>query len=171
MKKGKLFFVLSIAVLISFTACKKSETLSVKAIDGTYVGTITIEDGLKSVSSDISATTDAIAEVSDIGNGEIEIHCYSEELDTTFILNHYQHNDSVMVCLNGEAFEEMYGHSMGHGEMMGGTNHGNSDWMNHMNTEHGEGDEHFGGFNMTTQKFDFTIKREAVDYRFQGSKR
>jgi hypothetical protein len=56
------------------------------------------------------------------------------------------------------------------GGMMGGMNNGSSEWMNHMNNEHEEGDEHFGGFNMSNRTFGYTIKSEDGDYHFQGTK-
>ena len=98
-------------------------------------------------------------------------------MDTTFVLNHYEHNDSVMVCLNGEAFEEMYGHMMGHGGnmgngnsggMMGGMNNGSSEWMNHMNNEHEEGDEHFGLIYQTEPlAIQLKAKMETIIFKVQ----
>ena len=177
MKKVKLLLVMSVAVLIGLTACEESDDISVESIEGTYVGTLTFDDGLKSSVNFSETVQNATAEVTDMGDGQIEVHCYSEEMDTTFILNHYHHNDSVMVCLNGEAFEEMYGHMMGHGGnmcntggMMGSMNNGTTEWMNHMNMEHENGDEHFGGFDMTNMTFGYTIRNQKGDYHFQGTK-
>lgn len=179
MKKVRLFLIMGVTVLLGFTACEESENLSVESLEGIYEGTLTSDNSLKSTANFSGEIQKATAEVTDLGDGQIEVHCYSETMDTTFVLNHYEHNDSVMVCLNGEAFEEMYGHMMGHGGnmgngnsggMMGGMNNGSSEWMNHMNNEHEEGDEHFGGFNMSNRTFGYTIKSEDGDYHFQGTK-
>ena len=114
-----------------------------------------------------------------MGDGQIEVHCFGEEMDTTFILNGYKHDNMLMVCLDGEAFEGMYGHMMGGGHMnnnhsggmMDGHNDRNTEWMDHMDREHSKGDEHFGGFNMTEHTFDYTIKAGNGDYHFTGTKK
>ena len=56
----------------------------------------------------------------DLNVNEIEVHCFGKEIDTTFMLDYYEHNDSVMVCLTGSDFEFMYGHMLGEGHMGGG---------------------------------------------------
>jgi len=106
-------------------------------IEGTYVGTLTFENELKSTTDVKNGSSVAAADVTNLGDGQLEVHCYSTTSDTTFTLNYYGHNDSVMVSLNNEAFEDMYGHMMGNGGMMG---NGSTEWMNHMNRDHTEGD-------------------------------
>ena len=73
-------------------------------------------------------------------------------LDTTMRFSHYYHHGSVKVCLTGDDFENMYGHMLGERHMSGGM-------MNHMNDEHHQGDEHFGGFDMNNKK-----KRHSIKY-------
>jgi len=70
-----------------------------------------------------------------------------------------------MVCLTGDDFENMYGNMMGGGNM---NNHGNG-WMQHLNNNHQEGDEHYGYFNMQHQ-FEFTFKMSNGDFHFLGTK-
>ena len=148
-------------LLLAFTACKKTDQPMDNSIEGTYVGTLTTE-GLKSTVGAIPGSISATTDVTKTGDREIEIHCYSDELDTTFMLDYFDDNDSIMVCLTGDAFEEMYGHMMGDdhigGGMMGGNNDGETEWQQHLNEEHQPGDEHFGGFDMTNHTF---------GYRFQ----
>lgn len=176
MKKVRLFLVMSILTLVVFSSCEKTELqLDTQAILGTYKGTITPETNLK---SSTDGSFDGTMDISDAGNGQIEVHCYGGDIDTTFMLDYYPNGDSTMVCLTGDAFEEMYGHSMGQenmGENMG--NMGNMenmsdmmDWSTHMSTEHQEGDEHFGGFDMTKGTFDYTMLTETERLRFQGKK-
>ncbi len=161
MKNVRVLIMMSVAALIGLSSCEKSDDLSDSTFEGTYRGSLTYESSLKSSSVASNGISEATAEISDLGDGQIEVHCFGEEMDTTFILNGYEHDNMLMVCLDGEAFEGMYGHMMGGGHMnnsqnhsggmMGDDNHSNTAWTDHMDREHSEGDEHFGGFNMTDQ--------------------
>ena len=112
--------IVSVIIILGFTSCDKSEkTVTNNSIEGTYVGTLTNE-GLKSANGIIPGNTSATADVTKTGDREIEVHCFSDELDTTFMLDYYENNDSMMVCLTGDNFEEMYGHMMGENHMGGG---------------------------------------------------
>lgn len=66
------------------------------------------------------------------------MHCFGETLDTTFMLDYYENNDSVMVCLTGNDFTTMYGHRLGEG--------------------HHSSDEHFGGFDMNERSFTYSFR-------------
>ncbi len=175
MKKMKLILGLTVAALLTFASCEKSETLSVKSVAGTYKGTLISQTGLKSTAD---GSFDATMDVSDAGNGQIEVHCYGGDIDTTFMLDYYLNGDSTMVCFTGEAFEEMYGHmkenmdnNMGTGSMMGsGDMMSGQSWMDHMSSEHEAGDEHFGGFDMTNNSFDYIMQTGTEELRFQGKK-
>ncbi len=171
MKKVRLFLVMSILTLVVFSSCEKTELqLDTQAILGTYKGTITPEPGLKSTTD---GSFDGTMDVSDAGNGQIEVHCYGGDIDTTFMLDYYPDGDSTKVCLTGDAFEEMYGHmkeNMNSGNMMGGNMMDGQSWTDHMNSEHQQGDEHFGGFDMTNGTFDYTMLTETERLRFQGKK-
>ena len=183
MKKVRLVLVMASVALFLFSACEKSIDISKKSIEGTYVGTLTTANNLKSTTTIKGDSSDATMDVVDTGNGQIQLHCVGGDLDTTFMLNYYENGDSMMVCLSGDAFEEMYGHMMGQdsmsndmmggnsNNMMGGMTGGQTSWMNHMNTEHNQGDKHFGGFDMKNDSFDFIMKREAGDYHFNGTKK
>lgn len=160
----------AVTAVILFTACNKSdETVSDNSIEGRYIGTLT-NDGLKSAS--------ATADVTKTGDEEIEVHCFSDELDTTFMLNYYEDHDSVMVCLEGDAFQEMYGHILGQGHMMGGMmgdiGAGETEWMHHLSDEHLAGDEHFGGFDTMNHTFGYRfgvmVNGETSMFSFQGTK-
>jgi hypothetical protein len=171
----KLFLV--VAVIIGLAACNKSEeSISDNSIEGTYAGTLTNE-GLKSANGEPGSTS-ATAEVTKTGDGQIEVYCYSDELDTTFMLNYFDNHDSVMVCLTGENFEHMYGHMYGQGHMgggmMGDITDGENEWQHHMDDEHQQGDEHFGGFDMMDHTFGYRFQMIEGDtsymLNFQGSK-
>ncbi len=174
--KRKLFFTIAIVVL-GFTACNKTDEPIDNSIEGTYVGTLTTY-GLKSGSGVMSGSSNATADVTKIKDGEIEVHCYSDDIDTTFMLNYFENHDSVMVCLNGEDFEHMYGHMYGQGHMgdgmMGDITNGETEWQHHMDDEHQNGDEHFGGFGMGNQTFGYHFKmmdgNMPYSLNFQGTK-
>ncbi len=178
MKNARVLVMMSVAALIGLSSCEESADLSDSTFEGTYRGSLTYESSLKSSPIASNGASEATAEISDLGDGQIEVHCFGEEMDTTFILNGYEHDNMLMVCLDGEAFEGMYGHMMGGGHknnnhsggMMGDHNNRNTEWMDHMDSEHSEGDEHFGGFNMTDHTFDYTIKAGNGDYHFIGTR-
>lgn len=184
LKKG---WIVAAAILL-FAACEKEEEgIQDNSIEGVYTGTLT-EIGTKSANGISEGAEEATAEVTIVGENEIQINCYTSDFDTTFMLNYYGHHDSAYVCFTGERFEEMYGHMLGHGHMMGGgmmggatmgdmmgdIGEGETEWMHHMNEEHDEGDEHFGGFNMDDHTFSYTFSMMDGDNHynlmFQGTK-
>lgn len=168
--------MLAVISFLVFTACEKQEATSVESIEGTYVGTFTREDGLKHLTQS-EQNTKATAVVRQTEEDVIEVRFQSHMLDTSLMLNHYDHHDSVKVCLTGNDFENMYGHMLGEGHMSGGMmghmHDGETEWMHHMNDEHQDGDEHFGGFDMNRHTFGFQFRmNDEVPYHlnFQGNK-
>ena len=159
--------LLTIIIVILFVSCQKSDEIGYDDVLGTYVGTLT--SNLANKSSEIGVTEDATVVVSSFGN-QIQVHCFAEDFDTTIMLGTYDHNDEVMICLTGEAFENMYGHMLGQGHMNGNMQNNGTEWMQHLNNEHQEGDEHFGGFDMQHHSFNYTFKLNNGDYHFQGIK-
>lgn len=166
----------AIILTVFLSACSKDEMQDVdriQEITGIYTGFY--YNVPLSVSHDSAAQADIIA----TGNGEISVHCFGEALDTTFVLNYYEHNDSVMVCLIGKEFEYVYGHMLGSGHIMGGMMgdilNSETEWMHHLDDEHQEGDEHYGWFDMDHHSFDFTFNLENgnsnLQIRFHGTKK
>lgn len=164
-KNWKCF--LTIIIVILFVSCQKSDDIGYNDVTGTYVGTLT--SNLANKSSEIVVTKDATVVVNRVGN-QIQVNCYAEDFDTTIMLGTYNHNDEVMVCLTGEEFENMYGHMLGQGHMNGNMQNNGTEWMQHLNNEHQEGDEHFGGFDMPHHSFNYTFRMSNGDYHFQGIK-
>jgi hypothetical protein len=166
-----------VAAMVLFTACEKEEEQGIQdsSVEGIYTGTLT-EEGTKGANGISEVEADATAEVTIVGENEIQVDCYTADFDTTFMLNYYEHHDSAYVCFTGERFEEMYGHMLGNGHMMGGgmmgdITEGETEWQHHMDDEHTEGDEHFGGFNMDDHTFSYTFRMMNGDnLMFQGSK-
>ena len=178
MKKKMNSWIAGALLIAGFAACDKAEVITPdNSVEGRYVGTLSTE-GLKSAAGLTTESTNATADVTLTGDNQIEVHCYSDELDTTFMLNYYENHDSVMVCLTGNAFEEMYGHMLGHGHMEGGMmndiQNGETEWEHHMFDEHQTGDEHFGGFDTMNHTFGYRFQMMDGNNRymldFQGSK-
>lgn len=177
MKKIRLIIATALSVVV-LAACEKSDDVSPQEIEGTYVGTLTGFDNAKSETG-VNTNEAAIAEIRKTGNELIEVHLYSEGMDTTFVLNHYEHNNSVLVCLDGNDFENMYGHMLGQGHMNGGMmndrQNGETEWTHHLNDEHQEGDEHFGGFDMQNHTFGYQLNmmdgNTPYYLKFQGERK
>jgi len=165
-------------VWLGFTSCETTTVQQKNTIDGKYIGYFSTSSSLKSAQADSQVGGPDTAVVTLMGDQQIEVHCYGETLDTTFILDYYENNDSVMVCLTGDDFTTMYGHMLGEGHMSGGMmgdiNQGENQWMHHLEDEHHSGDEHFGGFDMNEQSFTYSLRmeEESTPYylKFHGVK-
>lgn len=171
-------FIFSAVLLLS--ACE-NKNLDKQSIEGTYKGTLHfLETSDKSTNSNdftLSKANEATAEVTVLDDNTIEVHCFGDGMDTTFMLNFYDHHDSVYVCLTGSDFEEMYGHMPGDGHMggmMDDMHDDETEWMHHMRDEHHEGDEHFGGFDMNGHTFTYRFRMmnsDSIYYKnFHGTK-
>jgi hypothetical protein len=177
MKLSEKNVMIAALTFLVMVACNRAEDTYVKSIEGTYIGSLS-KDGLKNKSGVAIGDNSATAVVSRKGDGLVEVHCYGGELDTIFMLNYYEHNDSVMVCLTGDDFENTYGHMMGQGHMdggmMGDISNEETEWMHHINDEHHNGDEHFGGFDMMNNTFWYRFKMmeggSPYYMKFQGEK-
>ncbi len=170
MKTSKKIGLIAVSLLFVMASCQKTDDFNVNNVEGRYVGTLT--SGLKSASG---STIDATADVAKTKNGEIEVHCYGGEMDTTFMLNYYENHDSVMVCMTDSDFEHEYGHMMGAGHMSGGMMgdqvKGQTEWQHHMSDEHKNGDEHYGGFNMNSHTFGYNFRMASGNVQFMGVKK
>jgi len=160
-----------------FVACQKGNQTVNKSVEGTYIGGFTTTATLKSATIATGNMMDT-AIVKLISNGQINVHCFGNDLDSTFILNTFHNGDSLMVCLTGSSFEHEYGHMVGDGSMMGSGNmmgNNSTEWGQHMNREHKVGDKHFGGFDMQNGTFGYSFKMitgSLTNYKkFQGTKK
>ena len=177
MREIRLVAITIALTAFAMAACETSEIQSDNTIEGTYVGTLTDNNGLEGRSF-AKTIKDATAEITKIGNETIEVHLFDVELDTTFMLNYYEQRDAVMVCFTGDDFENMYGHMLGQGHMDGGMmndmQNDETEWNHHLNDEHQDDDEHFGGFDMQNHSFGYQInmKDGGIPYilQFQGKK-
>ncbi|MDA3943460.1 MAG: hypothetical protein PF694_07970 [Bacteroidetes bacterium] len=168
--------IIAVALLFLFTACNKDKEEADEPIfEGIYEGTLTGSQ-LKSTKGNAESKP-ASTEISITGENKIQVHCYAEGFDTTFVMNYYHHNNSVYICYTGDDFEEMYGHMLGEdhdGGMMDDMHNGETQWMHHMSEEHDEGDEHFGGFDMANHSFSYTFQMNlngsSDDMYFEGIK-
>ncbi|NOX85632.1 MAG: hypothetical protein GXO86_06675 [Chlorobi bacterium] len=161
-----LTFVLILPVALLVTSCNKSNGDENKdlagEVAGTYKGTLT-DNGLKDA-------IDATADIIKIDEKTVEIHCYSSVLDTTFVMELFENGDSTMLCNIGDDFKNMYGHErMKDHHMMGDPNWQN--WTHHMDEEHDQGDEHYGGFNKVDHSFTYKFVMDtALTLQFNGKR-
>lgn len=163
MKQNRILFGLILStVLLGLVSCEKEGSQRIGDIEGRYVGSFSKSTTLKSDLQDGNGEHDGIAEVTMMGENQIQVHCFGNEIDTTFMLDYFEHNDSVMVCLTGHDFENTYGNMSGEGHMTGGMmgdiSSGETEWMHHMNDEHEEGDEHPGGFDIVHGTFSYYFR-------------
>jgi len=183
--KAKNFMIVFLlgTVLIAVTSCQKSNDDVVNSIDGIYTGTLTRTSSLKSVNLVGIGAGEGTAEVTMMGDHQIQVQCTGEGIDTTFMLNYYANNDSIMVCLTGNDFMHMYGHMLGEGhmggsghmgDMMGDIQPGETEWTHHMSDEHQPGDLHFGGFDVKMGTFTYSMQMMDGDspyyLTFNGAK-
>lgn len=166
----KAITLFSIMSLIFIFSCEKSDDLINDDITGTYIGTLILNQSNKSSETAKAEVVPATIVISEVGN-QIQVHCLAEAFDTTVILDIYHNGDDIMVCLTGDDFENMYGHMYGQGNMMhGNMQHNGSEWTQHLNNEHQEGDEHFGSFDMQHHSFNYTFRMSNGDFHFQGTR-
>ena len=166
------------SVILLVVSCTGTKGDPGHSIEGTYYGTLARTSSLKSAQTENRGADQGIAEVTIMGDNEIEVHCSGSEIDTTFMLNYYMDHDSAYVCLTGDDFEDMYGHMLGTGHMggnmMGDISGDETEWMHHLNDDHQPGDEHFGGFDMQNGTFTCSLRMmdetEPYYMKFTGSK-
>ncbi len=154
MKRSKIAAVGGMIMISMFMlSCQKEGETGIldltKSVVGTYKGTLT--DG---VTGNVSK---AMADVIKSDNSIVEIHCYSDDFDSTFVMEVFENGDSLMLCNVGNDFINRYGHPrMNEHHMMGNSN--GQDWRHHMDEEHEQDDEHFGGFNMRDHSFSYRFE-------------
>jgi hypothetical protein len=163
MKKNVFVAGVTLAMLVmGFASCEKADDPGSMDIEGEYIGSFSISNSLKSAQAFGVENDHGTTVVSKVGDKQIEVHCFGNQIDTTFMLDYYEHNDSVMVCLTGLDFVHHYGHMLGQGHMGGGMmddiQNGETQWMHHLSDEHRSGDEHFGGFDMQEGSFTYSFK-------------
>jgi hypothetical protein len=185
MKRFKMLMIGMVGLIfMGLISCEKETKILDKSIDGTYVGEFINSNTLKSV-LDNPMGDSATAIITMMDSTQIKFHCYGSNFDSTLILNMFDDDDSMYVCLTGNDFNHEYGHMMGYGNgMMGngmgmGNGHMMTDtttkWGKHLYNDHKPGDMHFGGFNMMDHTFDYAFKMmngNAINYmHFHGKKK
>lgn len=179
MRRNRMLYMLVVLSIFIATGCEKTDNASKNEIAGTYSGTIT-KSGLKSATGTISDVAQATAVITKISDSQIDVHCFNDEMDTTFMLNYYDHNDSVMAGLTSDEFENMFGYmpdmgDMSGGMMMGGSMDGMTDWEQHMASDSTADQELVGGFDMMSHTFGYHFQlmdgQTTYEMDFQGVRR
>ncbi len=141
MKTQTLILIAAITFIIA--SCNKNDDKpDMDSIVGTYQGII----NHSSDNSSSSATTDITKD----GDYSVNVHCYSNNFDTTFVMDLYQDGNTVY-CNNGG-----YNDNSGHMENMN----------QHCNTE-----EHHGSFDMDNNSFNYTFDSSNDVKDFEGKKK
>nr|WP_321453112.1 hypothetical protein [uncultured Carboxylicivirga sp.] len=158
MNKKKVIMGLAL-IALAFSACEKETSNPdndyLSKIEGTYSGEFSNQSDLKSGNlgtADVTIVTD-----------QLQIHCYGEVMDTTFIMDAFENGDSIMICDTGEAFEHEYGHMGNGGNHMMDMHNNQSEWQHHMSDDHADGDMHYGGFNMSNHTFEYRFRMMEGD--------
>jgi len=160
-------------VLIGVTSCEKTNDQLISDLEGTYIGSFSRLTSLKSALKDGGAENEGVAEITMMENDQIRVHCYGDEIDTTFILDVYAHYDDYLVCQTGDEFRQEYGHEKG-GMHMGHMSGSQTEWMHHLEDDHEDEDDHFGAFDMGegTFSYAFRMMENLTPYylKFHGKK-
>lgn len=169
MKYAKKLLGIALVVMI-FSACDKDNSSTdndyLSDLIGTYSGEFSNQPGL---SSSNKGTADIV-----LINDQLQIHCYGEYMDSTFVMDAFENGDSIMICDTGEAFEMQYGHTGNGGNHMMDMHNNESQWQHHMNDDHNSGETHYGGFDMNMHTFEYKFRMIDGDsiyfIMFNGSK-
>jgi len=162
-------YIISPKVILTFMvySCQKEDNgqqSTAEGIAGNYSGEF--------LSSD-DEVSDRNADITAVGEKQVEVHCHGEKMDTVITLDLYENMDSVMVCRTGEAFRHEYGH-MKDGRHMMDMHMDQNEWTHHLEDEHNPGDRHYGGFDMHNYTFEFTFhthEGDSTEYMmFRGQK-
>jgi hypothetical protein len=147
------------ALLADVSSCEKINETDIVDMEGIYVGSFSKSNSQKSVNKDDLGEYDGRADVTMVVENLIRVYCHGDEIDTTFMLNYYEHHDNIMVCLTDEDFENEYGHMLREGHMSGGM-------MGDGGDEHEDGDEHFGSFNLAEGSFSYSFRMMDGAYHY-----
>lgn len=115
---------------------------------------------------------DAEVFIERMSNNSIKMSLNCEIMDTAITFDLFENQDSLMVCFNGEDFENHYGHGRsGVQHMM--NNNEMYNWMHHLDEDHEFGEMHYGGFdmNMHSFRYEFMDADNRSEYVFEGEKR
>lgn len=171
MRKHKFVVLTALFILpLLFAACNKEDNTNPNQTDlstevsGTYKGTITS-------SEEPNDSRTAQLTVTSVNSNTAQFDLVSPLMDTSFMMNLYDNNDSVMVCFTENMFYQQYGHHLDEEHhMMGDNDH--MEWGHHMDEQHEPGDEHYGGFDTNNHSFSYRIIPQGQTekyYTFDGN--
>ncbi len=159
MKSLKVFSIIAMAItVITIVSCNNKNQANpnlTKAVIGTYEGTLT--------TNNLKGTSPATADISAVNDYTVQIHCYGDDLDTTFMLELYEDGNTMRVCFTDEDFYSQYGHGKTEQHHMMGNSGSWTNWSQHMGNDHGQGDVHYGYFNMSDHQFNYTFNIDITE--------
>lgn len=168
-KKPKLLLILTLFLSITLLSSCSKEDLTLQYLNevvGDYSGYIVYDNG-----NNIDSF-EATGEVIKNNDYQVTFNCQSSIMDTTLILDVFDNGDRLEMCLTGDDFNQMYGHPQGE-RHMGHMGRNQNGWQHHMDDEHDQNDEHYGGFHHGdgAMEFTFLMGSNLDRYVFYGSKK
>lgn len=156
MKNFKKLSIIALAVItVGLVSCNKDNQVNpdlTKSVIGTYEGTLT--------TNNLKTTSPATSDITKYNDYTVQVHCYGDDIDTTFMLELYEDGDMMRVCFTDNDFNNEYGHNKSEDHHMMGDNGGWMNWKQHISNDHDQNDKHYGFFNMKDHQFDYTFKIE-----------
>lgn len=157
----KLSIIALAALTIGLVSCNKNDQANpdlTAQVTGTYEGTLT--------TNNLKTTSPATSDITKVNDYTVQIHCYGDDIDTTFMLELYEDGNMMRVCFTDNDFYNKYGHNKKENHHMMGNNSGWTTWQQHISNDHDQNDKHFGFFNMDKHQFDysFEIKTNSDSY-------
>jgi len=141
MKKTTILLIAMTTIL--YVSCGKNKYKpDMDSIVGTYQGTISYDLD--------NSSEDATTEITSSGEYSVNVHCHSNNFDTTFVMDIFQ-DGNVVFCNNGN-----YNDKSSHMAKM----------HQHCNTE-----EHHGYFDTDKKSFTYSFERNANNADFDGIKK
>ena len=92
MKSKNVFIgMFMMSAILAFVSCSESTDDPSGYIEGIYYGSFTRTTSLKSTAETVrhGYSGDAFAEVRILEDSQIQVHCYGQETDTTFMVDYY----------------------------------------------------------------------------------
>jgi hypothetical protein len=174
MRKTIIFIVATLIMFVN-TACDEVEESGDISIEGIYIGTMTFESNLIANTDKMKDNLNAIAEVTQFNNNQIEVYFYGDEFEKLVLFNIYDHKNNIMICESYDKFEQKNGHPPEDEHLTKETvcdiRNDETEWIHHKNEKHEEISEYFfGSLNLKLQSFDYSFNMNNGVYHFQGSK-
>jgi len=181
-KWNNIFWIVAITGLL-FMSCEKDNKTPAGNINdtpivladevvGNYSGLI--------VNSSTDQSQSAVLVVNAINDSVVTLSCIANGIDTTIMVQLYENSQQINVCFLGQDFYNQYGYNLNNNDFCtskpegwnndwcmnnncwGGQDQWNA-WTNHQNSQHNQGDVHFGGFDLENISCNYGFQFSSPD--------